>query len=128
MPTQMLQVSCKKTIRMREVEEQRGAVAVMKAEQENLAAQKQREVIVTRAQAEKERKRVEAEAEAEVQKTQAEAKVKVAESNAQAIKLQAEAEAQKPKPKVWQVQKLQRQRLWPRLKARKQQCLQMLKV
>ena len=86
-----------KTIRMREVEEQRGAVAVMKAEQENLAAQKQREVIVTRAQAEKERKRVEAEAEAEVQKTQAEAKVKVAESNAQAIKLQAEAEAQKTK-------------------------------
>lgn len=86
-----------KTIRMREVEEQRGAVAVMKAEQENLAAQKQREVIVTRAQAEKERKRVEAEAEAEVQKTQAEAKVKVAESNAQAIKLQAEAEAQKAK-------------------------------
>ena len=81
------------TIRRREVEERKGAVEVMKAEQENLAAQKQREVLITRAEAEKEKKRVDAEAEANVQTIEADATIKVAERKADASRKEAQGAA-----------------------------------
>ncbi len=112
------------TVRQKEVEEQRGAVEIMKQEQMNLAAQKEREVKITRAESEKatmlinaeaeanvksieadneiqvaERKanakRKEAEGNADVQKTEATARVAVAEKDANAVKLEAEAAAAK---------------------------------
>lgn len=82
-----------KTIRLREVEEQKGAVEVMKAEQENLAAQKQREVLLTRAESDKQKKRVEAEAEADVKAIEADANIKVAERNAEAARKEAQGKA-----------------------------------
>lgn len=89
-----------KTIRTREVEQQKGAVKVMIAEQENLAAQKEREVIITRAEAEKDQKRISAEAEkqtllinaeadANMKAIRADATIKVAESEAEAARKQA---------------------------------------
>lgn len=81
------------TIRLREIEERKGAVEVMKAEQENLAAQKQREVMVTRAEAEKEKMRVDAEAAANVQAIEAEATIKVAERKADAARKEAQGNA-----------------------------------
>ena len=112
------------TKRAREVEEQKGAVEIMKQEQANLAAQRKREVMITEAESQKETKRIQAEAEAhvksiqadneiavaerradarrkeaqgtaDVQKTAAEAKVVVAEKDADAVKLAAAAEAEK---------------------------------
>lgn len=80
-------------IRRREVEERKGAVEVMKAEQENLAAQKKREVMITRAEAEKDKMRVDAEAEANVQAIEAEATIKVAERKADAARKAAQGEA-----------------------------------
>lgn len=81
------------TIRLREIEERKGAVEVMKAEQENLAAQKQREVMVTRAEAQKEKMRVDAEAAANVQAIEAEATIKVAERKADAARKEAQGNA-----------------------------------
>ncbi len=112
------------TIRQQEVEQKKGAVEITRQEQANLAAQKEREVQITRAEAVKETQRIEAEAvanvqsieadakiqvakreadaarnraqgEADVQTTQAEARVKVATSDAEAIKKKAEADAAK---------------------------------
>ena len=112
------------TVRQKEVEEQRGAVEIMKQEQMNLAAQKEREVKITRAESEKatmlieaetaanvksieaqneiqvaerkaDAKRKEAEGIADVQKTQAAARVAVAEKEAEAVKMGAEASASK---------------------------------
>ncbi len=93
-----------KTIRTREVEQQKGAVKVMIAEQENLAAQKEREVIITRAEAEKDQKRISAEAEkqtllinaeadANKKAIEADATIKVAESEAEAARKQAKGVA-----------------------------------
>lgn len=81
------------TIRQRELEQRKGDVAVMKAEQENLAAQKQREVMVTHAEAEKEKMRVDAEAAANVQAIEAEATIKVAERKADAARKEAQGNA-----------------------------------
>ena len=50
------------TIRQKEVEERRGAVEITRQEQANLAAQKEREVMITRAESKKETMLVEAEA------------------------------------------------------------------
>lgn len=112
------------TIRQKEIEKERGAVEIMKQEQMNLAAQKEREVMITRAESEKQTKcinaeasakvkaieadneievaerkanakRKEAEGHADVERTQAEARVNVAEKDAEAVKLTAEAEATK---------------------------------
>lgn len=112
------------TVRQKEVVAQRGAVEIMKQEQMNLAAQKEREVMITRAESEKatmlinaeaaanvksieadneievaERKanakRKEAEGIADVQKTEAAARVAVAAKDADAVKLEAEAAASK---------------------------------
>ena len=82
-----------KTLREREVEERKGAVAVMKAEQENLAAQKEREVMITRAEADKATKLVNAEADANVQAIQADAQIKVAERKADAARKEAQGNA-----------------------------------
>ena len=83
----------RKTERLREVEQQKGAVEVMKAEQENLAAQKQREVVITRTEAEKEKLRIEAEAAANVKAIEVEATIKVAERKADAARKEAQGAA-----------------------------------
>ena len=84
-----------KTVRQQEVAEQQGRVEVVRQEQANLAAKKQKEVIATKAEAEKERKRIEAEAGANVERISAEARVQVAERDASATKITAEANAEK---------------------------------
>ena len=81
------------TIRQKEVEERKGAVEITRQEQANLAAQKEREVMITRAEAEKETKRVNAEAEANVMAIAAEAKIQVAEREADAARKVAQGEA-----------------------------------
>lgn len=83
------------TIREREVAEQEGRVAVMRQEQANLAAIKEKEVIATRADAEKKKKEIEAEAQANIRKIDAEAQVTVAQKKADAIKIEADAQAAK---------------------------------
>lgn len=83
------------TIRQKEVEERKGAVEIVKQEQANLAAQKEREVAITRAETEKETKRIDAESTANVENIQAQTRVKVAESDAEAMKKSAEAGAEK---------------------------------
>ena len=52
------------TLRQQEVEQRKGEVEVMKQEQANLAAQKEREVKITRAEAEKETMKISAQADA----------------------------------------------------------------
>lgn len=84
-----------KTIRMQEIAEQEGRVEVVRQEQANLAAQKEKEVIITRTQAERERAEINATAQANVDKIDAEAQVLVAEKEADAKKITAEAEAEK---------------------------------
>lgn len=83
------------TIRMQEIAEQEGQIEVVRQEQENRAAEKQREVIATRAAAEAERLKIVAEGDANVQRINADAEVLVAEKNANAIKTKAEALAEK---------------------------------
>ena len=86
-----------KTIRMQEVKEQEGKVEIVRQEQANLAAQKEKEVIVTRALADKEREQIGAEAQANVKQIDADARVAVAERNAKAVKIEADANAEKTK-------------------------------
>ena len=81
------------TIRQQEVEEKKGAVEITRQEQANLAAQKEREVMVTRAEAEKATKSINAEAEASVQAIEADAKIQVAEREAEAARKKAQGEA-----------------------------------
>ncbi|MBQ7160312.1 MAG: hypothetical protein IJR90_01240 [Clostridia bacterium] len=83
------------TIRQQEVTEQQGRINVIKQEQANLAALKEKEVIATRAQAEKQKNQIEAEAQANVRKITADASVEVASKEANAIKITAEAQAEK---------------------------------
>lgn len=83
------------TIRQQEVAEQQGRVEVVRQEQANLAAQKEKEVTITRAQAGKEKVQIEAEAQANIKKIQADAGVQVAEREATAIKIAAEASAER---------------------------------
>ena len=85
------------TIRQQEIAEQEGRIEVIRQEQANLAATKEKEVIVTRAQAEKEKDQIAAEAIANIQKIDAEAKVTVAEKTANAVIVEAEANASKIK-------------------------------
>lgn len=89
-----------RTSRLREVEQKKGDVEVMKAEQQNLAAMKQREVMITRAESEKQKMQVDAEAAAQVQAIEAEAKVKVAEREANASRTAAQGEADVDKTKA----------------------------
>lgn len=81
------------TIRQKEVEERKGAVEITRQEQANLAAQKEREVMITRAEADKETKRVNAEAVANVMSIEADAKIQVAEREADAARKAAQGEA-----------------------------------
>lgn len=81
------------TIRQKEVEERKGAVEIAKQEQANLAAQKEREVMITRAESNKQTKRIAAEAEAEVERVNADAKIQVAEREANAARKVAQGEA-----------------------------------
>ena len=81
------------TIRKKELEEKNGAVEITRQEQANLAAQKEREVMITKAESEKEKKRVDAEAEANVQAIEADAKIQVAEREANAARKKAQGEA-----------------------------------
>lgn len=81
------------TIRQKEIEERKGAIEITRQEQANLAAQKEREVMITRAEAEKETKRVNAEAVANVKSIEAEAKIQVAEREADAARKAAQGEA-----------------------------------
>lgn len=81
------------TIRQKEVEEHKGAVEITRQEQANLAAQKEREVMITRAEAEKETQRVNAEAAANVLAIEAQAKIQVAEREADAARKSAQGEA-----------------------------------
>ena len=86
-----------KTVRLQEVAEQQGRVEVVRQEQANLAAQKEKDVIATKAEAEKQKKQIEAEAAAKVKTIDAEAQVQVAEREANAVKIKAEAEAERIK-------------------------------
>ena len=88
------------TIRQKEVEEKKGAVEITRQEQANLAAQKEREVLITRAESEKETQRIAAEAQANVQSIEAEAKIKVAEREADAARKEAEGQADVEKTKA----------------------------
>jgi len=83
------------TIRMQEVAKEEGRVEVVRQEQANLAAAKEKEVIITRAEADKEKAKIGAEASANVKKIQADAQVLVAEREADAVKIQADAVAEK---------------------------------
>ena len=84
-----------KTIRQQEVAEQQGRVEVVRQEQANLAAIKEKEVRVTRAQTAKEESLIASDAEAQTRKIQAEAGVEVAEREARALKIEADAKAEK---------------------------------
>lgn len=84
-----------KTIRQQEVAEQQGRVEVVRQEQANLAAIKEKEVRVTRAQTSKEEELIASESQATVRKIQAEAGVEVAEREARALKIEADAKAEK---------------------------------
>lgn len=90
-----------KTIRMQEVAEQEGRVEVVRQEQANLAAQKEKDVTKTRAEAEKIKAEIKAEEEANVAKINAEANAKVMETDAlgkaKAIETEANANAKKIK-------------------------------
>lgn len=84
-----------KTIRQQEVAEQQGRVEVVRQEQANLAAIKEKEVRVTRAQTEREESLIAADADAQSRKIQADAGVEVAERESRAIKITADATAEK---------------------------------
>lgn len=84
-----------RTIRMQEVAEQQGRVEVVRQEQANLAAIREKEVRVTRAQTAREEEMISADAEANVRKIQADAGVLVAQKDAEALKIEAEANAEK---------------------------------
>ena len=92
----------------RQLEERKGAVAVMQAEQANLAAKKQQEVEVTRAETSKRTTIIAAEAEAEKKKAEAAGeaeaaavkKTRDATAAAEAVKVQADGDATARKTKA----------------------------
>ena len=81
------------TIRLQEVAEQEGKVEVVRQEQANLAALKQKEVIKTVAEAEKVRAEIKAQEDAQVAIIDAEAKAKVTEQEAKIAEINADAKA-----------------------------------
>jgi flotillin len=84
-----------RTVRKQEIAAQEGRVEVIKQEQANLAAEKEKEVLVTKARASKEQIEIASEADAAQKKIAAEAAVTVAEKEASAVKIKAEANADK---------------------------------
>lgn len=101
-----------KTIRQQEVTEQQGRIEVVKQEQANLAAVKEKEVIATKAEAEKEKQRI-----------QAESRMQVAEKDANAVKIQAEAEAEKTRKEGQAVADVAKQKGLAEAEVKKQQGL-----
>lgn len=83
------------TIRRQEVVEQEGKVEVVRQEQNNLAALKEKEVEITRAETRKEQAKIDADSSAQVKKITADTEVAVAEREAKAVTIEAEAKAQK---------------------------------
>ena len=81
------------TIRLQEIAEQEGKVEVVRQEQANLAALKQKEVVKTVAEAEKVRAEIKAEESAQVAIIEAEAQTKVTEQEAKIATINAEAKA-----------------------------------
>lgn len=98
------------TKRMQEIAEQEGRIEVVRQEQANLAAIKEKEVIVTRAHAEKEKDMIAADAAANVEKIKADAKVQIAEKQASAIKIEADANAEKVRQEGQAVADVERQK------------------
>lgn len=90
-----------RTVRLQEIAEQEGRVAVVRQEQANLAAVKEKEVIKTKAEAERVKAEIKAEEEARVATINAEAEAKVmeqvAKGKAKAIEEEARANANKIK-------------------------------
>lgn len=84
-----------RTVRQQEIAEQEGRVEVIRQEQANLAAEKEKAVKATRARAEKEQAEIAAEAQANQKKIAADAEVLVAEKAAKATKITADAIADK---------------------------------
>lgn len=83
-----------RTVRLQEVAEQEGRVEVVRQEQANLAAQKEKEVIKTRAEADKVRAEIKAEEEANVATINAKATAQVLEEEAKGKAKAVETEAQ----------------------------------
>lgn len=83
------------TVRRQEMAVEQGKVEVVRQEQANFAAQKQREVEITKAETKKAQAKIDADAEAQVKSIRADADVSVAEKNAKAVKITAEANADK---------------------------------
>ena len=81
------------TIRLQEVAEQEGRVEVVRQEQANLAALKQKEVIKTVAESEKIKAEIKAQEDAQVAIIDAEAKAKVTEQQAKIAEINADAKA-----------------------------------
>lgn len=81
------------TIRLQEVAEQEGRVEVVRQEQANLAALKQKEVIKTVAESEKIKAEIKAQEDAQVAIIDAEAKAKVTEQQAKIAEINADARA-----------------------------------
>lgn len=82
-----------KTIRTQELSEQEGRVEIVRREQANLAAQKDAEIMKTKAEAEKVQESIYAEKDAAVATINAEAKAKIAETEALGKAKASEAEA-----------------------------------
>lgn len=99
-----------KTIRQQEVAEQQGRVEVVRQEQANLAAIKEKEVRVTRAQTEREESLIAADADAQSRKIQADAGVEVAERESRAMKITADATAEKVRKEGQAVADVERQK------------------
>lgn len=83
------------TVRRQEMTVEEGKVEIARQEQANLAAQKAKEVEITKAETIKAQAKINADAEAQVKGINADADVLVAEKQAKAIRITAEAHADK---------------------------------
>lgn len=83
-----------RTVRLQEIAEQEGRVEVVRREQANLAAQKEKEVIKTKAEADKVKAEIKAEEEANVATINAKATAQVLEKEAKGIAKAVATEAQ----------------------------------
>lgn len=82
-----------KTKRQQEIAVEQGRIKVVEQEQANLAAQKEKEVIATKAEANKQKKMIDAEGDANVKRIAAEMGVEVAKQDAEAVRTTAKAQA-----------------------------------
>ena len=84
-----------KTKRLQEIAAEQGQIEVVKQEQANRAAIKEKEVIATKAEANKQKKQIDAEADANVRRVASEIGVVVAKQDAEATRTTAQAQADK---------------------------------